>query len=170
MGRSGVTRAQVEADFAEWGIPVAPPPKRKNPPRQLEPEESVHLATASYLRQAIAHEGHASRDGVMWWTYEMAHKARKITTRSGKQISLESIRRKARGCIAGLHDISVIYQGRYHGIELKRPKGGVVSVMQDKHHHAIEACGGRTAICTSVEEVERQLRKWGVPLHASVMT
>ena len=77
-------------------------------------------------------------------------------------------RRKARGCRGGWPDMQVIYRGQFHGIELKIA-GGKQSENQVLMQQEIERAGGKYAICRSVEDVERQLIAWGIPLRAHTM-
>ena len=53
----------------------------------------------------------------------------------------------------GTPDILACYRGMFLGIELKRPKGGVVSALQERKMKLIRASGGMCAVCHSVEEV-----------------
>ena len=77
-------------------------------------------------------------------------------------------RRKARGCRPGWPDIQVVYRGLLHCIELKIDNGKQ-SENQIAMQAEIERAGGRYAICRSVEDVERQLIAWGIPLRAHTM-
>ena len=64
--------------------------------------------------------------------------------------------------------MQVIYRGQFHGIELKIA-GGKQSENQVLMQQEIERAGGKYAICRSVEDVERQLVGWGIPLRAHTM-
>jgi hypothetical protein len=154
------TRAEVEASLIEAGYT---PAERKAP--RGKPEDLLHIAVAKFLHLAIGPAGHAI-GGVMWFSLEMRNSGKEITTRSGKKINLEGIARKARGCVAGLPDVVVIYDRVFHGIELKA--GARVSPVQHERHRALADAGAMVAVAHSVEDVERILRWWDVPLRATV--
>ena len=154
------TREEVEATLIEAGYT---PAERK--PAKGKPEDLLHIAVAKFLRLAIGKEGLA-HNGVLWFSYELRNAGKEITTRSGKKINLEGINRKARGCVAGLPDIVVLYDRVFHGIELKA--GARVTSVQHERHNALAEAGAMVAIGHSVEDVERILRHWGVPLRATV--
>lgn len=135
--------------------------------RRARPEDLLHFAVAKYLRRAIAHEGQASRHGATWRSEEARNVGKNITTNRGKSINLEAINRKARGCIAGVPDIEIIYQGRCHRIELKA-EAGVLSEAQIAYHRILKECGARVVVCRSVEEVQAAIEGWGIPLTARV--
>lgn len=54
---------------------------------------------------------------------------------------------------SGIPDICVIIEGRFYGLEVKRPFFGVVSENQKKVKREIEAIGGKVYIVTYVKEV-----------------
>lgn len=55
---------------------------------------------------------------------------------------------------AGTPDILVCYKGRFIGIEVKKPEGGVVSPLQKLKLQKIEMSGGIAFVARSVKEVE----------------
>lgn len=75
-------------------------------------------------------------------------------------------------------DIQLIYNGRFHGIELKRdgaslsrtrivrtPSGGVRELIgQVEMHPRLERAGALVAVCRSVDEVVDQLAAWEIPM------
>lgn len=77
--------------------------------------------------------------------------------------------RKARGVKAGFPDVSVIWRGGYYGLELKASKGRV-SEVQEIAHQQIREAGGQVSVCRSIEDVERALRHWGIPLRGTTLT
>lgn len=162
--RTGVTRAEKEASFAEWGMELAKPKVSK---RKAKPEDALHISVASFLRRAIGHEGFASPDGVSWCSEDLAGIGHKTTTKTGKQIDLAAIKRKAHGCIPGRPDIEVLFRGVKHSIELKA-KDGRLSESQIAYHATLRACGSPVAVCRSVEEVQTTLICWAIPLRAKV--
>jgi len=74
-------------------------------------------------------------------------------------------KRRDRGCRAGWPDLQIIYNGKFHCIELKTANGRL-SDNQRTCANAIIAAGGAWGCCRSVEEVEALLRAWGLPLRA----
>lgn len=79
----------------------------------------------------------------------------------------EGKRRTARGCIAGIPDLHILYRGRLLLIELKAPRG-VVSAEQKGFLTNARICGAATAICRSLDEVVDFLKKHGVRLRGTV--
>ncbi len=77
--------------------------------------------------------------------------------------------RKARGVKAGFPDVSLIWRGGYYGIELKAGAGKVSDIQQITHAQIREA-GGQVSVCRSIEDVERALRHWGIPLRGTTLT
>lgn len=84
---------------------------------------------------------------------------------------------KAMGLVAGVPDLCLVYRGQFHGIELKAPgdltgntmKGrGYLSPDQRECHTALRAAGAIVATCWSLEDVQRSLANWGIPLRASI--
>ena len=60
---------------------------------------------------------------------------------------------------AGTPDILACVRGTFVGIEVKKPKGGVVSALQKLKIKQIRNAGGVALVATSVEEVERELSR-----------
>lgn len=60
---------------------------------------------------------------------------------------------------AGTPDILACIKGRFIGIEVKKPNGGVVSALQKLKIKQIKNAGGVALVATSVEEVERELSR-----------
>jgi len=60
---------------------------------------------------------------------------------------------------AGTPDILACIDGTFVGIEVKKPKGGVVSALQKLKIKQIRNAGGVALVATSVEEVERELSR-----------
>ncbi len=57
--------------------------------------------------------------------------------------------------IAGLPDIIGLYHGRFVALEVKRPKLGRLTKLQEKILGLICAAGGIAGVVTSVEEVQQ---------------
>lgn len=162
--RTGIPRASAVQQLIELGHAPADPLKRK---RQPKSEDVLHISVASFLRRAIGHEGWLCPGPVVWWSQESRNAGKNMVTKNGRDINLEGINRKNRGCIAGLPDVSILFNGRLHGIELKAGKNGT-SDKQDDLHEAWRAAGAPVAVCWTLEQVEAALRGWGVPLRATV--
>lgn len=77
--------------------------------------------------------------------------------------------RKARGVKAGFCDMLVVWRGGFYGVELKASKGRV-SDIQELTHAQIREAGGQVSVCRSIEDVERALRHWGIPLRGTTLT
>lgn len=75
---------------------------------------------------------------------------------------------KAAGMKAGIPDRCFLYQGRAYFIEVKKP-GGVLSDSQRVMFPKIRTVGCPVEICRSVEDVERALVAWGIPLKARIL-
>ena len=63
---------------------------------------------------------------------------------------------------AGTPDILACVKGRFIGIEVKRPGGGVVSELQRSKIKKIEAAGGVAFVARSVEDVSSMLKQRNV--------
>lgn len=77
--------------------------------------------------------------------------------------------RKARGVKAGFCDMLVVWRGGFYGLELKATNGRVSDIQQTTHAQIREA-GGQVSVCRSIEDVERALRHWGIPLRGTTLT
>ncbi|WP_395370752.1 VRR-NUC domain-containing protein [Komagataeibacter diospyri] len=80
----------------------------------------------------------------------------------------EGARRKARGCIPGVPDMAVHYQGRVLYIELKATKG-TISREQRALHARLRTAGFTVGVCRSLDQVLEFLRENGVPVAGKVM-
>ncbi len=63
---------------------------------------------------------------------------------------------------SGTPDILACVNGCFIGIEVKRPKGGVVSALQKSKLQQIENAGGVSVIARNVEDVSSMLQKRNV--------
>ncbi|KXV70987.1 hypothetical protein AD952_11115 [Acetobacter cerevisiae] len=80
----------------------------------------------------------------------------------------EGMRRKMRGCVPGVPDMEIHYQGRTFLIEIKTPKGSVTKVQRDMHKR-LKAAGIPVSVCRSLEDVLYFLETHDVPLKGVVM-
>jgi len=61
---------------------------------------------------------------------------------------------KMEGVKAGIPDITLIFDGRYYGIEVKKPK-----TLTPK---GTQSCGGVVGLAYSVSDVQELLQLWGI--------
>jgi hypothetical protein len=115
------------------------------------PEQDIHQQIADCLRLELAPAGKVSRDKVVWWSVDMA-------AYSGDTPGL----RTARGCIAGVPDIFVLYRGIAHHIEVKAPDG-MVSLEQQSVATAILIGRGKWGVACGADEALQLLDSWGIP-------
>ena len=70
------------------------------------------------------------------------------------------------GVKQGVPDISLVYRGKFFGIEVKKPKtitpAGRLSYSQKERISEIEKSGGVVGIAYGVPDVIELLHKWGV--------
>ena len=71
------------------------------------------------------------------------------------------------GYTAGTPDMLVIHEGEPIWLELKTASG-LVSKAQEQCRENLVAAGCKWALCRTLEDVERALRRFGVPLRATV--
>ena len=75
---------------------------------------------------------------------------------------------KSMGLRAGTPDLIFLYRGQFLGLELKSAKGRV-SPAQDKCAHLIINSGGTWASARTLDDVERVLVAFGIPLRGRVL-
>lgn len=63
---------------------------------------------------------------------------------------------------AGTPDILACVNGKFIGIEVKRPNGGTVSALQKNKLKKIELAGGVAVVARSVEDVSAMLKRRNV--------
>lgn len=117
-------------------------------PRRRHPEDEIQRPIVDFLRVALpADASFTAFPG------------------GGKRSKVEAAIMKGLGVRAGMPDIQIVWQGRYHGIEVKVPKKYPTEVQRDMHAELCHA-GGRVAVCRSLADVEETLAEWGIPLKA----
>lgn len=114
-------------------------------------EPALHRQVADILRLELALPGRVSRHGVVWWSVDMA-------AYGGTAPGI----RTARGCIAGVPDIVVLWRGKGCFIELKADDGRL-SPEQQHVGFSVMVSGGLFAVARSVDEVIAVLDYWGIP-------
>jgi hypothetical protein len=70
---------------------------------------------------------------------------------------------KGDGLKVGFPDLIVIWNHGVGFLEVKRPRLGRVSPVQEAMHQALAERGARLAVVTSAEEAQQALEGWGVP-------
>jgi len=68
---------------------------------------------------------------------------------------------KAKGVKAGFPDILIIHDGKYYGLEIKRP-GAHATDKQIEQHNKIRKAGGAVEIVRSIEDVQLCLATWQI--------
>lgn len=63
---------------------------------------------------------------------------------------------------AGVPDVIACINGRFIAVEVKRPKGGIISPLQKANINLINMAGGVALVATSVDEVKFELVRQGV--------
>jgi hypothetical protein len=121
-------------------------------------EPVLHREIAQVLRLEIAAPGHVSADGVVWWSVDIAAYA-------GVAPGL----RTARGVIAGIPDIIVVYRGCAFFIELKA-LDGLLSPAQERVAASILLADSRYGVARSADEVCALLDQWAIPHRRRIKT
>lgn len=119
------------------------------PPRV--PEAAIHRQIADCFRVELAPPGRVSTEGVVWWSVDMA-------AYGGTTPGL----RTARGCIAGIPDVFVLYRGQAYFLELKA-EDGVLSPAQCVVGAAILVCGACYGVVRDASEALAHLDAWEIP-------
>lgn len=119
-------------------------------------EHQLHVAVADFLRLAL-------RSPTIWTAFPAGGGGR-----------VRGARLKAMGLSPGWPDIIVIHPHPRAqdgcivvGLELKSPKGKP-SPAQDEMAWGFLRAGAHYPFCRSLEEVEKFLRQFGIPLHARI--
>ena len=125
------------------------------PERRKQPEQALQRAVAQYLTLALP-----TPDA--WFT----------TIPAGGGGKVRGAILKGMGYKAGTPDMLVIYKHspgyiKIIWLELKSAGGGL-SKAQERCRDDLVGAGCRWALCRTLEDVERALRRFGVPLRASV--
>ena len=128
------------------------PPVRRKKRRRKTPEQNFQMDIKQYLDLALPFP-HA------WFGASAATGTSKTT---GGIL-------KAMGYQAGTPDMLVTYQGQTIWLELKSASGSLTKV-QEQCRDDLVTSGCKWALVRTLEDVERALRCFGVPLRASVGT
>jgi len=111
-----------------------------------EHEHEIQKAIAQYLDM---------RD-LCWWAVPNGGNRNVITAK----------KLKAEGVKSGVPDITLIHDGMYYGIEVKKPKTdtpkGYLSPSQKEMIRNINKAGGEVGVAYSVQDVIQLLINWGI--------
>lgn len=110
----------------------------------------MHVAIAKVLSMEIAPPGRVSNDGVVWFSIDMV------------DYGAPSAARLARGCVAGILDILLLWHGRAFVIEVKA-QDGRLSDAQRSIIAATLSASGSVAVARDWVEVLRCLDQWEIP-------
>jgi hypothetical protein len=115
-------------------------------------EGPIHSQIAGAFRLAICAPGKVSRQGVTWWSVDMAAYV-------GNAPGI----RTSHGCISGVPDIIVVWQGRAHFIEVKAEDGEGLSLDQRSVATAILIAGASFGAARDAPEALALLAEWNIP-------
>lgn len=111
-----------------------------------EHEHEIQKAIAQYLDVR----------GLCWWAVPNGGNRNVITAK----------KLKSEGVKSGVPDITLIHDGMYYGLEVKKPKtntrAGVLSVTQKAMIQNIESAGGEVSVVYSVQDVIEFLIEKGI--------
>jgi len=131
------------------------PAKRSRPAFKLTLptvlEHPLHAQIARVLAMEIAPAGKLSEHSVVWWSIDIADYGGAVPAT-----------RTARGVIAGILDVFILWLGRAYQIEIKN-ENGIFSHAQRSVSSAILGAGGRVAAAQSAEDVLACLDEWQIP-------
>ena len=117
----------------------------------VEAEHGIQARICRVLGLEICAPGRLSPQGVTWWCVDIADYAGVPGTRV------------ARGIVAGIPDMILIYRGRSFFIEIKRPAGTEVSGPQQWLLPVLAAAGSRIGIARDERDVLALLDGWEIP-------
>lgn len=148
-----------EAQLAEHLARRQPRPSGFQPvrkPRSRAPR--LPQATETEIHEAVAeHMRLRGRRGVPWWhTPNGEHRDPAI----GAKL-------KRMGTRAGVPDVLLVIDGRLHGLELKRERGGVISAEQRAMHAELQEAGAIIETARGLDEALEVLEQWGALMPAS---
>lgn len=115
------------------------------------PEFTLHRQIADAFRLEIAPPGRLSQRGVCWWSVDFANYG---GTTPGLRI--------ARGIVAGIPDMFVLYAGLAHFLEIKA-EDGILSDAQRDVGTAILCAGGQFGLVRNASEALACLDRWSIP-------
>jgi hypothetical protein len=114
-------------------------------------EHPIQKIICDVLKIELAPPGRISKHGVVWYAIDMAAYSGEVP---GARIE--------RGCVAGVLDLYIIYQGRAHHPEIKAVDG-ILSPAQQSVSAAILAAGGQVGFVRDAAEMIVLLDAWRIP-------
>ena len=112
----------------------------------MDEEHQIQKAIAQYL----------DIRGYCWWA----------VPNGGSRSLITATRLKAEGVKAGVPDITLIHNGMFYGIEVKKPKTstpmGRLTVKQKTMIRSIEGAGAEVGVVYSVADVIELLIEWDI--------
>ena len=148
LARHEALRAAATAVCAPEPISGRLPRARLAAP--IASEDQVQLAIVVHLRWL-------ARPGVAWWHHPAG----------GWRAPATGARLKVLGARAGLPDILVLIEGRLHGLELKRERGGRLSPKQIAMHAELRAAGAVVETAAGAANALAILAAWGALMPAN---
>jgi len=115
------------------------------------PEHALQKQICDVLRLEIAPPGRVSRDGVVWWSIDIADYGGDVP---GIRIG--------RGMVAGVPDLFFVYRGQAYLVELKT-SDGVLSAGQISLASAVLSAQAHFGVATSAEGLLEILDGWQIP-------
>ena len=117
------------------------------------PEAILQRAVCQFLDAVLS----PPPDGPIWTAHEPQPFKRKAAAGVARSM----------GLTAGWPDLVLIFRGRVLALELKSPRG-VLSWQQSARHTELRANGVTVRVVRSLDDVERALRDFAIPLRGSV--
>lgn len=121
-------------------------------------EHPLQAQISRLLTLEIARPGKVSRAGVVWFSLDIASYSEDEIARTWA----------ARGVVAGVPDIFLMFRGRVYCVELKA-EDGAVSAAQQSLAIAITVAGGRVGFASSAEEMLAIIDEWRIPRNKRTM-
>jgi hypothetical protein len=115
------------------------------------PEASIHRQIADVFAKEIAPAGKISREGVVWFSVDIAAYA-------GVAPGL----RTTRGIVAGIPDCVILFEGRAYFIEIKAIDGRL-SPAQCDVCASLLVCGAHYGVARNHTEALALVDAWGIP-------
>ena len=123
----------------------------------MRPEDALQQQVCSYLEQALPRASY-------WCAIPNGAVLAGDKAARGRQMS----RLKKTGLRPGAPDLIVLHDGRLLAIELKAGAGKLSDAQEAACDAIVEAGGGYT-VARSIDDVERYLRSYDVPLRATML-
>ena len=121
--------------------------------RRASPEQAIQRCCVDFLARMVPEPP----DGPAWTAVNPIPAKSKAAAGTSKAMGLR----------AGVHDLVLIWHGRFIGIEVKAAKGSL-SPEQRRWHAEVECAGGESYVIRDVADLSKLLREWGVELKGRV--